>query len=79
MNDKTVLHSESGDLQALKCRLWDAVTAAHGILRSRRNDDKLRACHALGQLSNSYTRLCEVADLESRIASLESRAEQGVK
>lgn len=78
MSTFRVLDSEPGDLQALKRRLWDAVQAAHGILKSRKHDDKLRACHALGQLSNAYVKLCEVADLEARVAALET-AKEGEK
>ncbi len=63
---------EPGDLEALRACLWDGVTAAHGLLKTRTNDTKLRAIHALSQSAAAYRAVLETADLEARIARLEA-------
>ena len=63
----------SGDLQALKARVWHGVVSAHAMLRARSNDDRLRAIHALSQASSAYLRVVEAADLERELVELKEQ------
>jgi hypothetical protein len=63
-----------GDREALRARLWDAVEAAHALLRSRKPDVKLRAVHATSQAASAYAKLLDDGDLEARLEALEARA-----
>lgn len=75
MSKEPVRNGEPGDLTALRARLWDAVTTAHSLLKSRTNDTRLRAIHALSQSASAYRALVETSDLERRISALEAAKE----
>mgnify|MGYP001105632515 CR=1 FL=1 len=60
-----------GDLATLRRVLWTGVLSAEELLGSENPELKLRAVHAIAQVSASYAKLCESSDLEARIVALE--------
>lgn len=65
-------YAESGDMQALRSRLWAAVESAAGLLKSRKPEVRLKAVHATAQAGAAYRNVLETCDLEARIAALEA-------
>jgi hypothetical protein len=72
MSKNPAVKGKPGDLEALRACLWDGVTAAHDLLKTRTTDKKLRAIHALSQSAAAYRAVLETADLEARIARFEA-------
>lgn len=66
--------NKPGDTAKLQQKLWRAVAAAERMLFAENTtyDDQIRAIHALVQAAGSYAKLLETAELEARIAELET-------
>jgi hypothetical protein len=63
-----------GNLAQLVRILWQAVLEAQAVLEGADEDEaelKLRAVHALGQVSGQYAKLLEIDELEARLSALE--------
>ena len=65
----------TGDLEKLKKKVWQSISAAEEILLDEHTDNatRLRAIHALIQASTAYTRLVEFDESAQRVAELEAR------
>lgn len=64
-----------GDLTQLRRVLWDTILKVEALEDEPDcpADRLLRCAHALSQLSATYTRLIETADLAKRIEAIEAR------
>lgn len=67
--------SEPGSLADAQKELWHALTTASRLLDAHDRDVRLRACHAVGQLTGSYAKLAQAVELEERVKQLEQRLE----
>lgn len=67
---------QPGDRNALRRVLWDGLQTAHGLLRSRKAETRLKAIHALSQIAATYDRALGDDDLEAQLALLEDRLEE---
>jgi hypothetical protein len=59
-----------GNLAQLVRILWQAVLEAQAVLEGADEDEadlKLRAVHALGQVSGQYAKLLEIGELEASV------------
>ena len=66
----------SGDLEKLKKKMWQTISAAEEILLDPDSDSatRLKAIHALVQAGAAYTRLVESTEQAERIAALEAES-----
>lgn len=68
-----------GDLDAMRRKLWQAVTTAEeAMLAAADAGDTaatLRGVHALAQASGAFVRIVEAGEIEPRLAELEKRLE----
>ena len=61
-----------GDLSSLRRTLWAALLTAEELCDAPDPNVRLRALHAMSQLSAVYLRTLEVADFEGRLVRLEA-------
>jgi hypothetical protein len=67
-------YRKPGDLTQLRAVLWRTILEVEALLDARppSNELVIKSAHALAQLAGSYTKLVETADLETRLAALET-------
>jgi len=68
-----VRRRKSGDINQLRRILWGVILQIEAEVHlSESVDTKLRAANSLAQLSGSYLKCIEIADIAGRIERLES-------
>ncbi len=66
----------SGDLQAIRRKLWMAILHAEDTLEQAEEPElRLKAVHALSQCCGQYIKLLETGEIEARLAVLEERVQ----
>jgi hypothetical protein len=60
-------------LMHVRTALDESITAAREILNNDDDNLRLRAAHAISQISASYVRLYEAVEMESRLDAIEQR------
>ena len=68
----------TGDLNALRRKLWGAICEADDLIGSAETDEiRLKAIHALVQAGMAYAKICEVGEYEARLAAIEQQLRLG--
>jgi len=69
---RTRAERKQAALEHIGAALHDAVKAAHELLNADDAAMRLRAAHAISQLAGSCVKVYEAAELESRLAAIET-------
>jgi hypothetical protein len=76
---KIIKQHKPPNIQDTAAIVWEALRTAQEILKETDPTMQLKACHAVFQGAQAYSKLYEVGEIEARLAALEQRSETSQK